>query len=230
MCYVWGDLLKDSFYYLCLMSRVIKKYKEGGKEPQLTSIPQGQQETTTLLDYLAGKYHPEWARSKEGAYNVNLNDRTISYYVPPWAGWPGGPLPKPYGYDSLPDIPEKEINLGTDESGKTHTLRQGFSPKQLLQLERIDPLPLREIESSDTGDIDIRDIIRSESIPLPKEKKPRLIMKKSRKTRTGEVPNYYVYWDKDKKKWKRRRVEKEEYDRYMRENRIRKPQIIKASF
>jgi hypothetical protein len=219
------------------MSRVVKKYKEGGKEPQLTSVPEGQQHVKTLLDYLAGKYHSDWARSQEGAYEVFVNPRTINYYVPPppnsyWTGHSIHTRRKqtPQDSDSFPNIPEKEINLGTDESGKTHTLRQGFSPKQPLQLERIDPLPLREIESSDTGDIDIRDIIRSESISLPKEKKPRLIMKKSRKTRTGEEPNYYVYWDKDKKKWKRRRVEKEEYDRYMRENRIRKPQIIKASF
>jgi hypothetical protein len=202
------------------MSRVVKKYKEGGKDPQLTSIPQGQQEIKTLLDYLAGKYHPEWARSKEGAYNVNLNDRTINYYVPPFS--------PPWG--SLPNIPEKEINLGTDESGKTHKLRQGFSPKQPLQLEKIDPLPLREIESSDTGDIDIRDIIRSESISLPKTgRKTELIYRPSRKTRTGQVPDYYRYFD-SKGRPKRRPVEKEEYDRYMRENRIRKPQIIKASF
>ena len=135
--------------------------------------------------------------------------------------WAGGPLP---------NIPKREINLGIDESGKKHTLRQGFSLKQPLQLERIDPLPLREIESSDTGDIDIRDIIRSGSISLPKGKEPQLIMKVSNKTRTGQEPAYYTYWDKDKKQWKRRPVEKEEYDYYMRKNRIRKPQIIKASF
>ena len=184
------------------MARVVKKYQNGGKEPQLTSIPEGEQEIKTLLDYLAGKYHPEGQRSAVS--------RT-KFSFPKWY------------------IPKKEISLGTDESGKKHTLSQGFSLKQPLQLEKID-IPLSKIESSDTGDIDIRDIIRSESISLPKGKEPQLIMKSSNKTRTGQEPAYYTYWDKDKKQWKRRPVEKEESDRYMRENRIRNPQVIKASF
>ena len=132
-----------------------------------------------------------------------------------------------YLYDS--QIGGREI-INIDEYGNKHVFREGFRPKQPLQFERIDPLPLRKIESSDTEDINIRDIIRSESISVPKGKEPKLIYKASNKTRTGQEPAYYTYWDKDKNQWKRRPVEKEEYDRYMRENRIRNPQVIKASF
>tara|TARA_R100000808_G_scaffold23670_1_gene52856 strand:+ start:103 stop:531 length:429 start_codon:yes stop_codon:yes gene_type:complete len=134
-----------------------------------------------------------------------------------------------YLYDNMWLIEGREI-INIDKHGSKHVFKEGFSPKQPLQLERIDPLPLSKIESPDTKDIDIRDIIRSESISLPKGKEPQLIMKKSNKTRTGQEPAYYTYWDKDKKQWKRRPVEKEEYDRYMRENRIRNPQVIKTSF
>ncbi len=60
-------------------------------------------------------------------------------------------------------------------------------------------------------------------------RQPKLIYKSSNKTRTGQEPDYYVYYD-SKGRPKRRPVEPEEYDRYMEENRIRKPQVIKASF
>jgi hypothetical protein len=56
-----------------------------------------------------------------------------------------------------------------------------------------------------------------------------LIMRTSNKTRTGQEPNYYRYFD-NKGNPKTRPVEPEEYDRYMRENRIHTPQVIKATF
>jgi hypothetical protein len=70
--------------------------------------------------------------------------------------------------------------------------------------------------------------LQSSSVSLPKTgRKAELIYKPSRKTRTGQVPDYYRYFD-SKGRPKRRPVEPEEYDRYIRENRIRKRQIIKA--
>lgn len=135
-------------------------------------------------------------------------------------------------YDSDADIARGKQTWGTNkyETVKPIKEKEEVRKKQPLQLESIDPLPLSKIESSDTGDIDIRDIIKSESISLPKGKESQLVYKASNKTRTGQEPAYYTYWDKDKKQWKRRPVEKEEYDRYMRDNRIQKRQIIKASF
>ncbi len=60
-------------------------------------------------------------------------------------------------------------------------------------------------------------------------RQPKLIYKSSNKTRTGQEPDYYVYYD-SKGNPKTRPVESEERDRYMKENRIRRPQVIKASF
>jgi len=60
-------------------------------------------------------------------------------------------------------------------------------------------------------------------------REPVLIYKSSNKTRTGQVPDYYRYFDSNGRP-KKRPVEPEEYDRYMRENRIRNPQVVKASF
>ena len=50
-----------------------------------------------------------------------------------------------------------------------------------------------------------------------KTRQPKLIMKQSNITKTGQVPSYYVYYD-SKGNPKTRPVEPEEYDRYVMEN------------
>ena len=109
--------------------------------------------------------------------------------------------------------------LWDSENSEGKVWRQGRFPKlkPLQKLERID-IPLTFIESPK-----LQDLITNSPISLKSSLEGRdsfLVMKKSRKTKTGQIPNYYAYWDKDKKQWKRIPVEKEEYDYYMRKNRI----------
>ena len=114
-----------------------------------------------------------------------------------------------------------------DSEGKVWTQGLFTKLKPLQKLERID-IPLTFIESPK-----LQDLIINSPTSLKSSLEGRdsfLVMKRSRKTKTGQIPNYYAYWDEDKKQWNRRPVEKEEKDYYMKENRIRKPQVIKASF
>lgn len=103
-------------------------------------------------------------------------------------------------------------------------------PAQFFDTSDMDKLQPRGAGSMSTDDLDKELQESGASIAdNSRRREPRLIYKSSNKTRTGQEPDYYVYYD-SKGNPKRRPVEPEERDRYIKENRIRNPQIIRASF
>ena len=130
-----------------------------------------------------------------------------------------------HGYGKHPILPD-ELNRGADDL--LHSIRNRFSYYQFAP----ESIPIKHLGIGEPYQRQDKLPLQSSSFSLPKTgREAELIYKRSNKTRTGQAPNYYKYWDSDKKKWKRRPVEKEEYDRYMKENRIRKPiDLGSASF
>lgn len=124
-------------------------------------------------------------------------------------------IQKVLGHGNHPIFPD-ELNRGADDL--RNTIRNRFARYQFAP----EFIPIKHLGIGEPYQGQDKLPLQSSSISLPKTRKAELIYKPSRKTRTGQEPNYYKYWDSDKKKWKRRPVEPEEYDRYMRENRIRK--------
>lgn len=91
-------------------------------------------------------------------------------------------------------------------------------------IEPLEPLGIPEIN------LERPDGLMESNISLPKPgRKPVLIYKRNHKMRTGQEPDHYVYYD-SKGNPKVRPVEPEELEYYKKENRIRNPQRITASF
>jgi hypothetical protein len=145
-------------------------------------------------------------------------------YVDPYAkqGWTGeGDLGR--FFDNLEKL-NKVIRDKYDGEGLN--LDRRLEDRLFYQLyphdKEMSSIPLEALDPDERG-------LEESSISLPKGREAELIYKPSRETRTGQVPNYYRYFDSEGRP-KRRPVEPEEYDRYMMEYRIRNPQFIKATF
>lgn len=94
-------------------------------------------------------------------------------------------------------------------------------PDFMRNMPILTPDPMGRIEKTINQDVlqSLKQLVDSQSDTLSsfKTRQPKLIMKQSNITKTGQVPNYYLYYD-SKGNPKRRPVEPEEYDRYVREN------------
>lgn len=117
------------------------------------------------------------------------------------------------GYGNHPIFPD-ELNRGAADL--LHSIRNRFGHYQFAPKHIMKPLGIGEPYQGQE-----KLPIQSSSSSLletgQQRRQPKLIMKQSNITKTGQVPNYYVYYD-SKGNPKRRPVEPEEYDRYVREN------------
>ena len=159
-----------------------------------------------------------------------------------------------YAYLNDPDDvdydPERYIEKTTSKMGRSLDILKPFVTEGDNDLygEDIESRVANELKFAPYNDIKL---LKSKKLPLqtiskarePKElqesnvslyKGPKYptkrVMEYSNKVRTNQIPSHDMVWDKKRNQYVVRNVEKEEIDRYKKENRVRKPIKIKANF
>ena len=101
-----------------------------------------------------------------------------------------------------------------------------FAPYNDIKLYQPKKLPLQTISKAREPKE-----LQESNVSMPKPKYPtQRVMKYSNKVRTNQIPSHDMVWNNKKNKYVKRNVEKEEVDRYKKENRFRTPTRIKANF
>jgi hypothetical protein len=214
----------------------------------LSMIAPGGTVTQEMLNDPAYKDLPDYKRAQEERYSKNKKQRGGMVENPSMDG-----------FDSIKEREEwreSKLKLMQDkqDAGLEHGARHIWDddyrftpppedekdnwvalPSRYPEWKRIKRIPPKKLKSKKIPTIsEAREPkeLQESNVSLYKGPKhpTKRVMKYSNKVRTNQIPSHDMVWNNKKNKYVKRNVEKEEVDRYKKENRFRTPTRIEANF
>ena len=214
----------------------------------LRMIAPGGTVTQEMLNDPAYKDLPDYKRAQEEKYSKNKKQRGGMVENPSMDG-----------FDSIKEREEwreSKLKLMQDkqDAGLEHGARHIWDddyrftpppedekdnwvalPSRYPEWKRIKRIPPKKLKSKKISTIsEAREPkeLQESNVSLYKGPKhpTKRVMRYSNKVRTNQIPSHDMVWNNKKNKYVKRNVEKEEVDRYKKENRFRTPTRIEANF